>query len=152
VKLSLHHRIHKQIATLSFVGYLPYAPGTFGSAAAALFVYLWNPSDTALLVLTPVLLIIGIAASHSTEKVLGKDSGHIVIDEVCGYLVTIMFVPRTIPFLIGAFVLFRIFDIIKPPPVRQIEKAVPGGAGVMLDDVMAGIYANLCIQLWLILY
>lgn len=152
MKLSLHTRIHKQIATLSFIGYLPYAPGTFGTAAAVLFVYLWHPTDTALLVLIPVLFLIGTAASHSTEKVLGKDSGHIVIDEVCGYLVAVLFVPRTTAVLIAAFVLFRVFDILKPPPVRHIEKTVPGGAGVMLDDILAALYANVCIQLWMIIF
>jgi phosphatidylglycerophosphatase A len=56
-------------------------------------------------------------------------------------------VPKTIGYLFAAFVLFRFFDILKPAPIRRIEKAVPGGAGVMLDDVMAGVYANACIQL-----
>jgi phosphatidylglycerophosphatase A len=60
-------------------------------------------------------------------------------------------VPKTIGYLFAAFVLFRLFDIFKPPPVRNIEKAVKGGAGIMLDDVMAGILANICIQLWIYL-
>lgn len=101
-----------------------------------------------LLVFILLLFSLGTWTSDEAEKTLGKDSGHIVIDEFCGYLVAVMFVPREIGYLFAAFVLFRLFDIFKPPPIRRIEKSVPGGAGIMLDDVMAGIYANACIQLW----
>lgn len=140
--------LFKYIATLGFIGYLPYAPGTFGTAAGLLFVITLKTYDIKLLISSAVIFLIGLIASHSAEKQLGKDSSHIVIDELCGYLVSVLFIPSGIGYLIAAFILFRIFDILKPPPIRKIEKFVPGGAGIMLDDVLAGIYANVCLQLW----
>jgi len=110
---------------------------------------LFTPGDIKLLIFSMLLFLLGTWTSHDAEAVLGKDSGHIVIDEFCGYLISVLFIPKSIYYLIAAFVLFRIFDIFKPPPIRWIEKTVPGGAGIMLDDVLAGIYANLCIQLWI---
>ena len=90
--------------------------------------------------------------SHQAEKDLGKDSGHIVIDEFCGYLTAVLFIPKTPAWLIAAFILFRIFDIFKPPPIRKVERLIPGGAGIMLDDILAGIYANICLQAWRYLF
>ncbi|MEW6599835.1 MAG: phosphatidylglycerophosphatase A [Nitrospirota bacterium] len=139
----------KYIATLGFIGYIPYAPGTFGSAAGLLMALLAVPVDLTLLIILPFLFLLGMTAAHNAEKQLGKDSGHIVIDELCGYLVSVLYVPRTPGYLFTAFVLFRVFDIFKPPPIRRLEKTVPGGAGIMLDDVLAGIYANACLQVWM---
>ncbi|MBI5099897.1 MAG: phosphatidylglycerophosphatase A [Nitrospirae bacterium] len=140
--------IFKYIATLGFLGYLPIAPGTFGSAAGFIFVLLLKPGDLRLLAFCLIVFLLGVLTSHQAEKQLGKDSKHIVIDELCGYMISVLFIPSGIGYLIAAFILFRIFDILKPPPIRKIEKLVPGGAGIMLDDVLAGIYANLCLQLW----
>ncbi len=128
---------------------MPYAPGTFGSAAGFLIAILVRPNDIILLIITLLLITAGIFAADSAEKILGKDSSHIVIDELCGYFVSILFVPKTFGYLFAAFLLFRFFDIVKPPPVRNIEKMVPGGTGIMMDDVMAGIYANVCLQVWI---
>ncbi len=105
-------------------------------------------SDTRLLIFSILLFFLGTWSSDEAEKDLGKDSGHIVIDEFCGYLVSILFLPHSIGYLIAAFVLFRIFDILKPPPIRQVEKAVSGGIGIMLDDLLAGLCANICLQAW----
>jgi phosphatidylglycerophosphatase A len=140
--------LYKYIATLGFIGYLPIAPGTFGTAAGFLFVLLLKSDDISLLVSSAVIFLLGLFTSHSAEKQLGKDSTHIVIDELCGYMISVIFIPKSIGYLIAAFILFRIFDIFKPPPIRAIERNVPGGAGIMLDDVLAGIYANFCMQLW----
>ncbi|RJQ15057.1 MAG: phosphatidylglycerophosphatase A [Nitrospiraceae bacterium] len=140
--------LSKYIATLGFIGFIPYAPGTFGSAAGLLFVISIKPDDAQLLIFSAATFFIGLLTSHQAEKLLGKDSGHIVIDELCGYLISVIFIPRSAGYFIAAFVLFRIFDILKPPPVRNVERAVPGGAGVMLDDVLAGVYTNVCLQLW----
>lgn len=140
--------LSKHIATLGFIGYSPVAPGTLGSAAGFLVVLLLRPGHAALLILSVFTFLIGWYASHQAEKLLGKDSGHIVIDEVCGYFVSVLFIPTSTAYLIAALVLFRVFDILKPPPVRNIERAVPGGAGVMIDDVAAGVCANVCLQLW----
>ncbi len=139
----------KYIATLGFIGYMPYAPGTFGSAAGFLLVLLIRPDDLNLLIILMPLFILGIVTAHNTEKLLGKDSGHIVIDELCGYLISVLFIPKTFGYLLAAFILFRVFDIFKPPPIRKIEKVIPGGAGIMMDDVLAGIYANVCLQGWI---
>ena len=131
---------------MGFVGYLPSAPGTFGTFAALLVIAVFVPSDNVLLLLFSALFIIGVWSSHNAEKALGKDSGHIVIDEFCGYIVSVTFISPSLGYYVAAFILFRIFDIFKPFPIRNIEKAVSGGAGIMLDDVLAGIYANLCLQ------
>ncbi len=136
------------MATLGFLGYIPFAPGTAGTAAGFLLVLLLKPDVVNLSILTALILIIGTLTAHNAEKLLGKDSSHIVIDELCGYLISVIFVPMTIGYLVAAFILFRFFDILKPPSIRAIERNVPGGAGIMLDDVLAGIYANVCLQLW----
>ncbi len=145
----MRNNIQQTVATLGFIGYLPYAPGTFGTVCACVLVILIKPGDGVLCAAILISFLLGTASSHSAEKILGKDSGHIVIDEFCGYLIAVLFVPPVISYLLAAFVLFRFFDILKPPPIRNVEKAVPGGAGIMLDDVLAGIYANLCIQIWI---
>lgn len=141
--------IYKYIATLGFIGFIPYAPGTFGSAAGLLLAFFTVPSDVTFLMILPPLFFLGMIAAHNAEKQLGKDSGRIVIDELCGYMVSVLFVPKTMTYLLAAFVLFRVFDIVKPPPIRKIESIVPGGAGIMLDDVLAGVYANMCLQVWI---
>jgi phosphatidylglycerophosphatase A len=145
-------RILHSIATLGFIGYLPQAPGTFGSLPPYLLVILVKPDDILLLIFSALIFFLGVLSAHQAEKVLGKDSGHIVIDEFCGYLISVLFLPKTLAYLTAALILFRFFDILKPPPIRRLEKTIPGGAGVMLDDVLAGIYANICLQVWRYLY
>ena len=144
----LNH-IYHIIATVGFSGYFRFAPGTVGTAIACLFIFFLRPSDLSLILIIPSLFIIGALASHSTERLLGKDSGHIVIDEFCGYFISVLFVPKGIGYLIAAFFLFRFFDVVKPPPVRNAEDYFSGGAGIMLDDVLAGIYTNICLQIWI---
>jgi phosphatidylglycerophosphatase A len=140
--------IYHIIATVGFSGYFRFAPGTVGTGVAGLVIFLLRPSDLTLLLVIPLLFIIGVLASHSTEKILGKDSGHIVIDEFCGYFISVLFVPKSIGYLIAAFFIFRLFDIVKPPPVRNAENYFSGGFGIMFDDVLAAIYTNLCLQAW----
>ena len=142
------NKLSTYFSTIGFVGYIPYAPGTFGSAVGFLLLLLLKPDDPTLLYLLTLLFIPGLFASHKAEKSLGRDSKHIVIDELCGYLLTVLFIPKTMPYLIAAFVLFRFFDIFKPPPIKIIEKKLSGGAGIMFDDLLAAVYANLCIQIW----
>ena len=141
-------KIQYAIATLGFIGFLPYAPGTFGTATAFIITILLRPDDVWLLLVLPLIFLLGLQASSQAEKMLGKDSGHIVIDEFCCYLVSVLFIPKTPGYLITAFILFRIFDILKPPPIGKIEEVVTGGTGIMLDDILAGIYANACLQVW----
>ncbi|MBI4697763.1 MAG: phosphatidylglycerophosphatase A [Nitrospirae bacterium] len=141
----------KHIATLGFIGYMPVAPGTWGTALAFLLAISLRPDDLTLSMILLPSFLLGIMASHNAEKILGKDSPRIVIDEFCGYLLSIAFVPKSIAYLIAGFVLFRIFDVMKPFPIRRIEQRVPGGAGIMLDDIMAAVYANIFMQAWIFL-
>jgi phosphatidylglycerophosphatase A len=96
---------------------------------------------------TCAITVVGIGAAELADRTWGThDSGRIVIDEVAGYFVTLCFVDYTLwSSLLGAFVLFRLFDIAKPPPVRWVDQKMPGGAGVVLDDVAAGLYAGLAL-------
>jgi len=144
--------ILKNFSTLGFIGYLPFAPGTFGTIAAVIFFALLKPSFAVHVFLLITIALFGAFASHRTERILNeKDSRHIVIDEFAGYALSILALPFTLPYLISAFLLFRFFDILKPPPIRWIEKTLPGGAGIMADDLMAGIYANALLQAWKVL-
>ena len=106
------------------------------------------PTDLEVLMIFLPVFLLGLITSHSAEKDLGKDSGRIVIDEFCGYLLAVIFIPKKTGYLLVSFVLFRVFDILKPPPIRKIENFVAGGAGIMLDDILAAVYTNVCIQLW----
>jgi|Deesub1362A_J573_1020465.scaffolds.fasta_scaffold00173_1 phosphatidylglycerophosphatase A len=141
-------RVRLLIATVGYAGYLPYAPGTFGSLLGLLLISLLKPHDLQLLLIFPFLFIIGAASADSAERFMGKDSPHIVIDEFCGYLITMVFLPKDLAYLIAGFLLFRLFDILKPPPIKRIEGALKGGIAIMADDLLAGLYANLCLQLW----
>ncbi len=139
----------KHIATLWFIGYLPVAPGTFGSLFAFALFLLLKPSLSAHLALIMLIAVVGVISSHIAEILLNeKDSGHIVIDEVCGYFVSVLFLPFSMGYAVAAFFLFRVFDILKPFPIRQVESAMKGGLGIMTDDILAGIYTNLVLQLW----
>jgi phosphatidylglycerophosphatase A len=143
------------ISTGLGVGYFPLARGTMGSLAI-LIVYLICPEISSLqqLLILIGLTVIGIYTATVTEQEmqgkLGQDKGHdpgiIVVDEIIGMLIALIALPKTLFFMITAFILFRIFDIMKPYPARQMEK-LPGGWGIVLDDVIAGIYANLLIQI-----
>ena len=147
--MKLDNRILQKIATLGFIGFFPIAPGTAGSAVSFLIVFLLKPADSVLIILLFILIPVGILASNGAERLLGKDSGHIIIDEFCGYLVSILFIPRSAGYLLAAFFIFRFFDIVKPPPIGKLEEVVPGGTGIMLDDLLAGIYTNIFLQIWL---
>lgn len=142
----------KIIATVFFVGYVPFAPGTFGSLTALLFVWLLKPGPTAMAATIVAVFITGVLSSHIAEKGLGeKDSRHIVIDEFAGYLAAMAFLPLTPGYMFSAFILFRFFDIVKPSPIRELEKAISGGLGIMLDDMLAGLFTNIILQCWRLL-
>lgn len=142
----------KIIATVFFIGYIPFAPGTFGSLAALAFVWIFKPDVFILLAILTAVFIIGILSSHAVEKDTGiKDGRYIVIDEFAGYLASVILLPLTEAYLIVAFVLFRFFDILKPPPVRNFERIFNGGIGVMIDDLAAGIITNIILQIFRLL-
>jgi phosphatidylglycerophosphatase A len=137
------------LATFGYVGYFPVAPGTAGSAAALLLYALLRWLSMPLL---DVAVIVGlclagfwagtVAASHFGRE----DPGHVVLDEVVGMLLTLLFIPVSWTGVLAGFLLFRLFDIVKPPPARQLER-LHGGVGIMMDDVMAGIYGNIALRL-----
>jgi phosphatidylglycerophosphatase A len=129
------------VASVGGAGYAPIASGTVGSFVAAIALWLIPFSPTALLATLVVVTIAGVWAGSRVERALdAKDPGVIVIDEVAGMFLAVLFLPRTLPVLASAFLLFRLFDIWKPYPARQIQ-ALHGGLGVMLDDLIAGAYA-----------
>lgn len=135
------------LATLGGIGRIPFAPGTFGSAAGVALYLLLKPPLALHLFLTLFLLAIGILASSAAEHSLGEqDSGKIVIDEFVGVQVALFALPPTVGHSLMAFLFFRIFDILKPLFIRNLEQKLKGGMGVMADDILAGIYANLLIH------
>lgn len=139
------------LATACFSGHLPLAPGTWGALLASGLAYLFLPSYWVwqLSVIFAIFLL-GVWASTEAEKLYGHDGRPIVIDEVSGMLVALFLLPQTVVLYLVAFVLFRFFDIVKPPPSRRLE-SLPGGWGVMMDDLIAGIYAFVGMRLLLLL-
>ena len=135
------------IATCGPVGYLKFAPGTVGSLCGIPLVLTYRYSPLFSLLLLGCLLSIAVWSSSVTSKELGeKDPSVVVIDEVCGIMITFLFVPLSWVSLLIGFLAFRFFDILKPQPVRYLER-FPDGFGIVLDDAMAGIYANIVLQL-----
>jgi phosphatidylglycerophosphatase A len=142
-------------ATFFGLGHMRPGPGTWASAAtmllwAALAHALPYPSRTPVLIaLALVITLVGIpAATRVARASARKDPRFVVIDEVAGQLISLIAVPLEWKTFLAGFILFRVFDILKPPPVRQLER-LPEGTGIMLDDVAAGIYALVVMQLLL---
>lgn len=141
------------IATFGYCGYFPFAPGTVGSAAG-LLVYLivwWSKSPAVEVALIVALFLAGTWAGTVAERYFGGiDPGPIVIDEVAGMLITLAFIPVGVSGALAGFFLFRVFDVLKPFPARRFE-SLHGGLGVMADDAMAAVYANLSLRalMWL---
>jgi phosphatidylglycerophosphatase A len=143
------------IATFFGIGRLRPGPGTWGSAAT---VVLWAALSHALapslrvpvaIALALLVTLVGIPAATQVARGSGmKDPQFVVIDEVAGQLVALIAVPLAWKSFLAGFILFRVFDIVKPPPVRQLE-AIPEGAGIVLDDVAAGLYALATMHLLL---
>ncbi len=137
------------IATWFGSGLLPKAPGTWGSLAALPFAWVIlfvAPSALALVAASFLLLFVGVWASALHSDTLGThDAGEIVVDEVVGQWIVLAVAPISPLGWAAAFVLFRIFDVIKPWPINWIDKRVTGGWGIMLDDVVAGIFGALAI-------
>lgn len=139
------------VATCGFIGYIPFAPGTFGSLPGlALAVLLgstapWWAGPAAIAALTAL----GVWAATAAERHFGHiDPGPVVIDEVVGMMITVAGLPLGWAGLAVAFVVFRACDVVKPFPARQCER-LPGGLGVMMDDVMAGVWAHLVVRVLL---
>jgi len=135
------------ITTFFYLGYLPLVPGTFGSLAGVFLFYAIRGNTAAHSVLILVLMLLGFLLSGEAEKILRqKDSKHIVIDEVTGMLLGLLFIPCGIKTVILAFFIFRLLDTLKPYPAGPLQK-LGSGIGVMSDDLVAGIYTNLVLHL-----
>ncbi len=139
------------IATWFGSGYLPKAPGTWGSLAALPFAWgimLIAPGVFPILVASVFLLLVGVWAASQHSATLGEhDAGEIVVDEVVGQWIALAVAPFSPLGWFTAFLLFRLFDVLKPWPISWIDKRVSGGWGIMLDDVVAGIFAALVLML-----
>ena len=131
------------------IGFIPIASGTFGSLAGLIIGYALNLINYNLFfIMIPILFIFGVIASNKYQKLTGeKDSSVIVVDEVVGQLIAMMFVMDNLILVFISFIIFRIFDIFKPWPASYADTKMSGGLGVMLDDVFAGIYAAILIYL-----
>ncbi len=137
------------LATGFGVGYSPIAPGTLGTLIAIPVYYFLSTIPSPLYEITLIaFLFLSVWISENAEIFFGKkDDTRIVIDEMIGFLITMLWVPKTTLFIILGFFLFRFFDILKPFPIRGLEKRLKGGFGVVLDDVLAGVYANVILEI-----
>jgi phosphatidylglycerophosphatase A len=143
------------VATFFGAGRLRPGPGTWGSLATALLWWLLAshlpPSARIPVILVLIILVTAIGIPAATLEARGcgkKDPSHVVIDEVAGQLVTLIACPIVWQALLAGFILFRVFDILKPPPIRSLEK-LPEGTGIVVDDLGAGVYALIVLQLLL---
>ena len=133
------------LATWFGVGLLPKAPGTWGSISAVPCAYLlmFLNGHRALVIAIFIFIVIGIWASNCAAKEFGEpDHSRIVIDEVVGQWITFLFVPLDLSLYVAGLILFRLFDIFKPWPINLVDKRIKNGIGVMLDDIIAGIYSG----------
>lgn len=136
--------------SVGYVGLIPGAPGTYGSLVTLPLAYYWSTLVTENLFITAgfllVLTLLGVVASNKVSTELGvEDPGEIVIDELVGQWIAVLAIPAHWGFWLAAFVLFRVFDIWKPWLIDRSQH-LPGGIGVMLDDVLAGLLALIIIQ------
>ena len=144
------------IATFFGIGRLRPAPGSWASLATVLLWWLFAshhlPSAAripVILLLIVIVVAVGIPVATLEERASGrKDPNHIVIDEVAGQLVALIACPTTWQPMLAGFILFRVFDVLKPPPVRRLER-LPAGTGIVVDDLGAGVYALIAVQLLL---
>ena len=147
--MKIRWNIAEAIATAGYIGYFPFAPGTLGAGIGCL-IYMAAPLHSAVTELAALTGFIAFSvwiAGKAEQSFKMKDPGCIVIDEIAGSLVTFFALPPSIFIGIAGFVLFRIFDILKPFPIRWLEKKLPGGFGVVMDDVAAGIISNIILHL-----
>ena len=146
--MTLRTRAGLAIATALGAGYAPKAPGTFGSAVGLLLWLALPPILWLQLLVIVVVSVVGAWSGSVAEEHFGRqDPGQVVVDEVAGMMVTVLLNPLHGPvWMLVAFLLFRAADIVKPFPVNRLER-LPGGIGIMADDLMAGVYANLGLHL-----
>lgn len=137
------------IATGGYTGRIPFAPGTAGSLVGIPIIYLLSKFSWPVALTVSVLLILVAVwvAGEAERQLASKDPGCVVIDEIAGMVVTMLGLPLSFGMVTAGFLFFRIFDIVKPPPVRQLDRRMSGGWGIVLDDVAAGIMANIVLRM-----
>ncbi len=136
------------MATGFGVGYSPFVPGTLGTLCAIPIYYFLSEIPFPLYeIMLAGFFFLSVWVTEKTGSIFGKkDDPRMVIDEMMGFFVTMLWIPKTTLWIIIGFILFRFFDILKPPPIRWME-GLKGGYGVVLDDVIAGVYTNLLLHL-----
>ncbi len=139
---------HKLISTGLGIGYIGKGAGTVAAAAACIcwyFLQLNGYQNIPALGITVFITAIGVWTATEAEKFWGPDPQRVVIDEIAGVCIGLLFLPVKVKFVLAGLVLFRFFDIVKPLGIKKMEK-LPGGWGIMFDDVLAGVYTNLILQ------
>lgn len=135
------------ITSFFYLGHSPFMPGTMGSLGGLILYFIVRSNDILFAFSILFLFTLGVLFAGEAEKVYGrKDPAMIVIDEACGMLLALFFVPFNLYSVILGFFLFRIFDILKPPPARRLEK-LTGSLGIMFDDIVAALYTNIILQI-----
>ena len=142
----------KLIGSGFYTGYIPFASGTWGSLAA-LIIYLIPGFEKPVVIIPAIILftVLGIFIGNKFDVIYGKDPAECTVDEVVGMWISLLFLPKTILVVTAAFISWRAFDIIKPAPARQLE-SLKGGVGIMIDDIVAGIYSLLLLHLILFIF
>jgi phosphatidylglycerophosphatase A len=143
---------HKLISTCLGIGYIGKGAGTVAAVVCCICWYLaWTGGYQPFLsiIVTVAITLVGIWSANVVSKIWGDDPARVVIDEVAGMCISLIFIPVHVIYLLSALILFRFFDIAKPLFIKKLEQ-LPGGWGIMLDDILAGIYANFVLQavLW----
>ena len=141
------------LATGCFTGFLPVMPGTWGTFAAIPLVILTHKgSGTSQLISALLFVVIAVWIAGRAEVLFGaQDARPIVIDEMAGFIISLIWLPYSLLTVCLGFVLFRLFDIVKPPPIGIVEKRLQSGWGVVMDDVLAGVYTNISLRIFLVL-
>lgn len=136
----------KLVASFFGTGFSPFAPGTIGSLATFIILWFVPTLHWGFWIATVAVTLIGVPVSKKASEYWGPDPAKVVIDEVAGCMFSVMLVPKSLPLWILAFLAFRTYDILKLPPARTAEKKLPHGWGIMLDDVIAGVYSFMLVH------
>ena len=144
--------VEKTLGSGFYTGYIPIASGTWGSLAALIIFLIPGFENPSIMIfMISLFILIGVPIATKFESIYGKDPKECTIDEVVGTWISFLFLPRKIWWIIIAFLIWRAIDIYKPFPIRKLEK-IKGGWGVMLDDVLGGIYSFMIIQVIIYLF
>ena len=144
--------VKKVIGSGLFSGYIPFAPGTFGSIVA-LAIYLIPPFQNIYVILGFIIIgfFIGIPIGNYFEDLYGKDPKQFTFDEFVGMWIALLFIPQSIDLIVITFIIWRLLDIFKPFPANRAE-SLKGGLGIMLDDVISGMYSLIIIYIFRVLF